>query len=150
MIYTRLLVIIVAILSAYIFYVFIVKPFFLVKTCLIDTDMCLRLEYFRYKDTVLLHAQPTGYWVWFDGKNIMIYGEPTGRVCDTTSEPVYMYDTKANKISGYACVKTLTEVQKFYKNIKPEFIYVHDPDINYNVYDLINMLVKRKIISLPT
>lgn len=150
MIYTRLLVITVAILSAYIFYVFIAKPYFLVKSCLLDTNSCLRIKYLRYNDSVLVNIQPTGYWVWFDGKNLFIYGEPTGRICDTTSEPVYVYNTQTRKVAGYACVKTLKEVQTFYAKAKEEFIYVPNPGTNFSVYDLINILSEREIITLPS
>ena len=134
----RLWVITLASLVAIIMYQFIIKPYLLEPMCLIDTQSCLKIEYQRFQNSVLIHMIPTGYWIWFDGKDILIYGDPTGRVCKYEGfDSVYVYDVSTRKILGYMCAKSLSEVKDFYKrqNAPLEYIFKRNFSPNFNVYD---------------
>lgn len=147
----RLWVITLACLVAIIVYQFIVKPYILEPSCLIDTQSCLKIQYQRVQNSVLVHMIPTGYWVWFDGKDILIYGDPTGRVCkDEDFESVYVYDVSTRKILGYMCAKPLSQVKDFYKrhNSPIEYIFKRKFGENFNIYDVINLLADKNIINI--
>ena len=147
----RIWVIILAVVVAYVIYQKIVEPKILQPYCLINTNTCLRIRYRRYKNSVLVHMQPTGFWVWFDGKDVLIYGEPTGRLCmDDKYDTVYVYDVSVNKVIGYRCAKKISEVQQFYDSKKApvEYLYQRHFKSNFDVYDLINFLADRGIINL--
>lgn len=95
---------------------------------------------------------PTGYWVWFDGRDIYLYGEPTGRVCpDEGFESVYVYDTLTRKPLGYKCVLSLDKVKKLYEEKKApdQYIFIRDPPKSMNMYDALNALYERDIIVIP-
>jgi hypothetical protein len=148
----RLWVITIASLVSIIVYQFIIKPYILEPMCLIDTQSCLKIQYQSFENSVLVHMIPTGYWVWFDGKDILIYGE-TGRVCkDEGFQSVYAYDVSTRKIIGYMCAKSLSEVKDFYKrqNSPKEYIFKKKFKDNFDVYDVINLLADQKIISINT
>lgn len=146
--YIRLWTIIIASLSSIILYYLVLKPF-LIKKCLLNTQNCMQLAYQKYKNTILIHMQPTGYWIWYDGKDILLYGEPTGRICtQENTEPAYIYDTSNKQILGYKCVSKLNTIKDFYdKQTKVEYIF--DSNIkNMNMYEIINYLVDKNIITI--
>lgn len=144
----RIWTIVISILCALIFYQLIVKTYFLEKLCFIDTNSCARIKYQTYQNSVLVNIQPTGYWIWFDGKNILIYGEPIGNICkDFGYEPAYMYDVKNRKVIGYRCATSLNIVKKFYNNVPFNYIFNKNTK-NMDVYDVINFLAEKNIINI--
>jgi len=147
----RIWVITVAILLAVVIYQFIIKRYVLEPLCFIGTNKCMKIEYQQYENSVLVHMIPSGYWVWFDGKDILVYGEPTGKVCkDEGYESTYVYDVSARKVIGYMCAKDLTQVKAFYERQKAskQYIFKKNVSVDFNVYDLINLLANEKIINI--
>lgn len=148
----RIWTIVIAVLIAFSIAILVIKPFVLEPLCIIDTDKCLQIEYWQYNTTVLAHIQPTGYWVWFNGENMLIYGQPTGRLCsDLGYAPAYLYDIRLQKVLGYVCVIDLEQVQSFYKekNVKAQYIFKKNPSPNFDAYDLLTLFIKDKIIPSP-
>lgn len=146
----RLWVVITAIVFAWVLFIFLVKPKILEPMCLINTNNCIQIEYQKYKNSVLIHLLPLGNWIWFDGKNIIVYGEPTGKVCnDPNYESAYVINTDLQKIEGYICSLKISKVINFYndKKSKKEYIYKRSKkNKTYNVYDVMNILINKKII----
>jgi hypothetical protein len=149
--FVRIWVILLALICAFYVYQLYVKQKVLKPLCFIDTNSSLQIEYRKYGNSVLVHMIPTGFWVWFDGNEIFIYGEPTGRMCtDEGYEAVYVYDVSTQKVIGYQCAYNIDKVQEFYdqKNVPVEYIFERNFDRDFDVYDLINYLADKRIISL--
>ena len=135
---------------------------------LLDTNKSLKIKYQQYLNSVLINAIGSEYWIWFDGKDVLVYGIPTGRICNDSYctgsdscktkddeesckndkddcrwekyEPVYIYDTTVNKPIGYQCAKPLYEIKSFYccKNAPDEYIFVSNP--NNKEYSMIDII----------
>lgn len=147
----RIWLIINSLLLAFIIYHLVVKPYILTPLSFINTSTALQIQYQQYGNSVLVHILPTGYWIWFDGKDIIVYGEPSGRVCkDQGYDSVYVYDVIKKKVSGYMCAKDLEEVKKLYndKNSKIQYIFKRKFKSDFDVYDVINLLSDRRIINI--
>ena len=148
----RVWIIVIAALLAFSLVILVLKPFVLEPLGLIGSDNCLQIEYWQYNTTVLAHMQPTGYWVWFNGEDMFVYGQPTGRLCsDKGYEPAYLYDIRLQKVLGYVCVVELDQVQEYYKskNVKSQFIFKKDPSPTFDVYDLLTLFVDKRVIPAP-
>ena len=133
-----------------IFQLYVLK--FLESKCIIKTNSCIQIKYQKYENSVLVHMQPSGYWIWFDGANIFIYGEPTGRTCDDEGfEPAYVYNIE-KKTTSYMCAKSLEKDKNYYTTNKaPEdYIFLRKDTTNFGVYDMINYLSDKRIININT
>lgn len=149
--FLRMWVIVLAMICAFAVYQFYIKNKVLKPLGFIETNSTLQIRYRRYGNSVLVHMLPTGFWVWFDGTEILIYGEPTGALCkDEGYEAVYVYDVATRKVIGYRCAHDIDTVQKFYddKNIPVEYIFERNFKPDFDVYDLMNYLSDKRIISL--
>jgi len=144
---TRIWIIVIAILFGFSIFELLIVPY-LKSKCIIYTNSCIQIQYQQIDNSVLVHMIPTGWWVWFDGKQVLIYGEPTGRVCNDGFEAVFVYDVQQKKEIGYLCAKSLTDVQDFYKNAPYQYIYNRTDTSNFNVYSMINFLADKRIINL--
>lgn len=147
----RMWAIVMGIFLAFVVFQLLIKPN-LSRLALINTSNALQIQYQQYQNSVLVHMIPTGFWVWFDGRYVMIYGEPTGRLCtDVGYDPVYVYDVKTRQDTGYVCADALERVKEFYnqKKIPIQYIFEKKFDPNFNVYDMINLLSDRAIITIP-
>lgn len=163
----RISVMLLAILTAYVLYHYVVDPYILSPLCLSSTNRCLRAKYYRYRNSVLIHMQPTGTWIWFNGKKIFVYGQPIGRVCESDEyEPAYLADPKNMQLQGYECILKLDKLIDYYKHVgsKPEYMYKRIklpstsqntisslkgvPDKGVGVFDVINMFQEKNIINL--
>ena len=148
----RLWIIIVAIFTALAFTVFIFKPWVLEPMCLINSNECMEIEYWTLGNSVIAHMQPTGYWIWYNGESIFVFGEPTGQLCeDTNFETAYVVDIVKNEILGYECVMHLEDILKYYQaqGSEPKFLFkriTRDQWSTFNIYDLVNVLIDNNII----
>lgn len=138
--------IIIGIILGIVIYLSLIKPW-LIQTCLINSKKCIKINYKQKDNSLLIHIVPTGKTIWFDGKDILIYNEPTGKICENNSQPVYVWDTKINKEKGYLCAKTLKEVNLFYKNYPTQYISIKT-DKTLNMFDIINHFIDLGIISV--
>ena len=148
----RMWMIVFGAFTGFIIYVLFLRPLFY-QACILNSSSALRIQYQSWQNSVLVHMQPTGYWIWFDGVDILIYGEPTGYKCkDKDFESVYVIDTTTGQPVGYRCAKSLVQVQQFYKDKKRplQYIYKRTVEKNFGVMDVINLMSDRKIISIQT
>lgn len=148
----RLWVIIVAVFAALACVSFMVKPWVLEPLCLINSNECMEIEYWTLENSVIAHMQPTGYWIWYNGENVYVFGEQTGQLCeDPNYEPAYVIDVVKNEILGYECVMPIEDILKYYTSQGSETKYLfkritQDQWSTFNVYDLINTLIDNNII----
>lgn len=152
----RIWTIIVAVISGILITVFLLKPYVFEPLCLINTNQCIQISFRKYKNSVLVHMQPTGYWWWFNGEFIFVFGLPTGRQCEGKNfEPAFVIDTRTAKVKGYECVTHLENLIKFYKDDRKAkeqhiFICMKNKKKNFNIYDAFDQLVLKNIIQVPS
>lgn len=146
--YIRIWVVFIAVVLGFVLYVFAVQPL-LTRMCILDTQRALNISYQQYQNSVLVHTLPLGLWVWFDGRDVFVYGLPTGRLCENEEfEPAYMIDASKNEVLGWTCARNIKEVVKFYEGIPKQYLFKYKPSVHFNVYDLINLLADERIITL--
>ena len=144
----RLWVIILAILTSFCIFQILLVPK-LESLCILKTNSCIQIEYKQFKNSVLFHMLPTGYWAWFDGKFLFIYQQATGNTCPGSSHAAYAYNVKKRKRVGYLCAKPLDDVKDFYKDQKMKYIYLRqEKGKQTSVYDVINIMSDRNIIKI--
>ncbi len=149
----RLWSVVIAVIGAIIFSLYFLRPFVLEPLSLVDTNSNVQISYQQIQNSILVNMKPTQYWWWFNGRNIYVYGLPTGRLCEDENEkyqPAFVIDTAENRMIGYQCIIKLENLQNYYKNAPVQYIYVKSKKSNYNIYDAINLLVSKNVIILPT
>ena len=152
----RIWVIVVALFTALVFVVFILKPLVFEPMCLLNSNSCLEIEYWTLQNSVIAHAIPTGYWIWFNGSNVYVFGEPTGQICPPENqkfEPAYVVDLQKNEILGYECVMHIEDILTYYQEQGSEkrYVFEHIPKEEwdtFNIYDMINVLVDHNVIYI--
>jgi hypothetical protein len=149
--YQKLISMVLGVLVGVVVFISMVRPW-LKKTCLIDTDGCVKIRYQKKDNSVLVHVAPSGKVVWFDGKEILLYNEPTGRICDT-GDPAYVWTTPSEKEThtvpqGYMCAKSLKDVEKFYDGVEPQFAFMRSGGPPLGIFDILNHLSDLNVIDL--
>ena len=155
MIILKIFIIVIAILSAYVFYNYIVEPHVLDPLCLINTNNCVQIEYYSIKNSVLINMLPTGYWILYDGNRYAYtLGHNSGNTCTDNKnfEAAYVTDlqSKVKKIDGYKCIQKLdTLIDYFQKNSSKKYLFYRTKEPNkIDIYDVLNYLNNKKIINL--
>lgn len=149
----RVVVIIIALFTAYAVYNYILKPGVLEPMCLINSNGCVHIGYYTYNNSALIHMRGTGIWIWFNGDKAFIYGQPVGQLCKEPSkyEAAYAVNTRTGLKEGFECVMILNDVIQFYKNRGIEMQYivkrVKNP-IDFTAYDVLNILDDEGVIDL--
>jgi len=149
----RLWSVVIAVIGAILFSLYFLRPFVLEPLSLVDTNSNVQISYQQIQNSVLVNMAPTQYWWWFNGRNIYVYGLPTGRLCEDENkkyQPAFVIDTAENRVTGYQCIIKLEDLKSYYKNTPMQYIYVQPKKTNYNIYDAINLLVSRGVITIPT
>lgn len=148
-IFIRLWTIMVGIMLGYSIYELIIRNI-LEKTCVLNTHTCMQIRYQSYANSVLIHAIPYGYWIFYDGQKAFIYGLETGASCKPPWTAAYVVDLKFNQILGYLCVAPIEKVQTFYNNIKAptQAIFIRNPSWDFNAWSLLNYLSELNIINI--
>jgi len=174
----KIWIFIIAILIGLSIHFLVIRDKVLKPLSLIDTYKSLKIQYQQYLNSVLIYVIQSQYWIWYDGKDVLVYGLPTGRICNDSYctgnkesctdksekdcisdkectwekyEPVYIYNTTVNKAVGYQCAKPLYEIQSFYccKKARKEYIFIPNPNNKQlTMLDIMNEFIKRKIISI--
>lgn len=129
-----------------IIYIAIVQPY-AYNTCLFSSGSCVKIKYKKKNNTALIHVLPEGKTVWFNGRDVLLYGEPTGNVCDDSLEPAYAFDLKTDTPKGYVCAKSLTEIKKLYEAEPDQYITTRHPG-SIGMANLIDIMVANNIISI--
>jgi len=140
----RLWAIIMGILVGIVAYVFIIYPA-LCRTPIINTNRALEIRY-QQIDNSLLIQMTTGYWIWFDGKDALLYGQPTGRECDDGYDSVFVMDIASGNKLGYMCATELTKVMEYYKDKGINYMYVKD--VGLDAIQIINLFLEKGIITV--
>ena len=139
--------VVIGILTGAIIYILVVRPF-AVKTCLIEPGKCIQLEYQLKDNTALVHDISTGHYMWFVEGDILLYGEPTGRICKE-GEPTYVWDLLTNKPRGYLCAQPIEVVKRTHYHdvpIQKTSIKTHG---TFGMFEMVNALVDKNILRLP-
>lgn len=120
-----------------------------IDTCLINSDYCTRIEYQKKNNTALIHDMGSGNYIWFVGDDVLLYNEPTGRVCDAPNESAYVWDLVTNKPRGYLCVEPLSQVKaKYYSKVPVQNIILKTRG-TFELLDMVNALIDNKVIEIP-
>ena len=140
----RLWAIIMGVLLGIVVYVFFVYPA-LLSSPLINTNKSLEISY-QQIDNSLLIQMTTGYWIWFDGKDALLYGQPTGRDCDDGYQSVFVIDISSGNKLGYMCATELTKVMGYYEKQPVNRIYTKD--VGLDAIQIINLFLEKGIITV--
>ena len=126
--FIRSFVIILGIVVGYVIYIKYIETSILIPLCLINTNQCVKINYYNIDNSVLFNMEPTGYWCWYNGNNAYIYGITSGRLCSNKDyEPAYVIDlnSPSGKPKGYECIQNLDILKKYYSdNSKLKYIFV--------------------------
>lgn len=127
-------------------YASVVRPL-AVATCLIESEACVLVRYKKKGSTVLIEIPTSNVSIWFDGKDALLYGEPTGKTCDGKWESVYVFDLSLNRPRGYLCAEPLKDVDAMYHEI-PWSAFPLRTEKTLNMVDVINAFIDQDIISI--
>lgn len=148
----RIAVIIVAVCTAIVLYSYVINPYVLQPLCLINSNSCARMSYYKYNNSALAKMDNSGLWLWFNGDRAYVYGQPVGQLCSdpSTYEAAYAINTQNGLKEGYTCVKTLSSVIDFYKSkgVALEHLVVKADPKTFDVYSALNTLHQNNIINL--
>lgn len=147
----RILIIIIAILTTFVVYFYVVRPYILSPLCLVDSNGCVNMQYYSYDNSALVQMKNTGLWIWFNGDTAFVYGQPIGQICKdpTKYQAAYSINTKTGLKQGYKCIVTLGEVLDFYKSKTKPASLVKRADYNtFDIYAMLNLLNNEGIINL--
>lgn len=126
-----------------------IKPF-LWKSCLTGNE-CIMAWYKRFKNSVLIRLKANVY-VWFDGRDVLLYGTHHDRACPENSSTAFVWDVKTGSPKGILCSRPVAEVKNMYASIPRQWFYVPREKTqreDVHVYGLIAHLVEKGIIVLP-
>lgn len=121
--------------------------------CLLNSNGCVRMGYYTYNNSALIHMRGSDIWIWFNGDKAYIYGQPVGQLCKEPEkyDAVYAINTRNGLKEGYECVISLEEVIKFYKSkgVKMKYLLKRPKDSgDFTVYDVLNTFDDDNIINL--
>lgn len=149
----KIIIVLLAILTSYVIYLYLFKPYILEPMCLINSNSCVRMTYYSYENSALVEMQNTGLWVWFNGDKAFVYGQPVGQICKEPDkfEAAYAVNVRSGMKEGYYCVVTLKEVLDFYKakDVKPKSLLKKADYNSFDIYAMLNLLDNEGIINLP-
>jgi hypothetical protein len=149
-----ILIVIFAILTGYVIYKFIIEKYILSALCLINTNKCIKIEYYSIDNSALINIPSTGYWIWYNDGKVYTYGGVVDQnICDVNYSQAYVTDitTKSPQLLGYQCIRKFDEVQDFYiSKSKKKFIYYKnkDPLKIPDMFDILNEFEKKGILNL--
>lgn len=159
----RLLVIVLALYVAYIVTKRVIEPYVLRPTCLTNTNSCAYITMYKYHNSFVGQAFPSGIWLWFNGKKLYVYGQAPG-ICEHSDyyDPVDVIEVSGTNLEtvysrkNYECITKITDVVTYYqavlKAVDPVTVYIRSgavsDSININVFDIFEQLINQGIISV--
>jgi hypothetical protein len=147
----KIVLIVAAFMLAYWLRWTVIRPKILEPVCLINSDKCVQLEYFRKDNSALVTVYPSAYRVWFNGSTFYVYLlQSTGRTCDDPEyQPAYEVKPTRNVVQNYQCIRSIPNVLKYYEGVQPQRVRFRVPDpSNFSVYDVIQYLIAKRIVGL--
>lgn len=160
---TRLGIIIVGLSIAYFFISRVVNPYILKPTCLTDTNSCVYMTIYKWKNSFFAQVFPSGLYLWLNGSRLYVYGQaPNGAQCtnNTNYEVADRIDISGTNQSpiftrqNYSCITRSSAIEAYYrKQVDPQTIYLRGVSptqtANLNVFELITRLADMGYISVP-
>lgn len=148
------LIVVTGVCVGYLLYKYVVKTQILEPSCLLNTNTCIKIMYYVHGNSVLFHAEPNGYWGWFDGDSLYIYDYsltsqkcPNGTIIDENGSKVeYQSAYKIPRVptvyststtNEIVCIETVSSLIQYYENLKVKKRYLYDR-------------VPQELISSPT
>lgn len=131
-------------------YIFVVRPL-AASSCLVDTRNCIALEYQTLGNTALIYDKASDRHIWFVGDDILLYGEPTGRLCDEDGdyEPAYVWNMSSNTAKGYTCSFPIRKVKEMYYKLERTNVLNIKTIGTLDMYGMVNALIDKGVISIP-
>ena len=118
------------------------------QSCLVDSENCVRVLYKKKNNTVLCKELRSGKVIWYNGRDVLLYNESTGRLCPDPYSPTYVWNLVTNTPRGYLSAKNLREVENIYQNQPWSSISIK-VDGTIDLIGLINFLIDQRVIILP-
>lgn len=149
----KVIVIILAGMTAYLVRMYIIRPKVLEPACLINGSSCVQLEYYHKDNSAFVVVRPSLYRLWFNGTNFFVYElSNTGRVCTEEGyQPAYEILPTRNVVQNYRCIRSVDQVLKYYEGVPKETVFIRSDDpTKFSAYDVIQYLLRERIIGLPT
>lgn len=137
---------ILGIIVGVVVYVIIVEPW-ATKTCLLNSQDCVKVKYKTKNGTLLAYETTSGKYVWFDGNEILLYGQPVGSQCDAPYQSAYVWDLKSKEPKGYLCAKSIDDILEIYKD-EPYQYFSKRTVGTYDLVDLVNVMMDRKLLKI--
>lgn len=144
----QIIILILGIAVGFAFTTKVLAPKFLLPKCFLETNSCVSIQYQRMDNTALIQVYPENYFLWYNGRYLFVYGEPTTRECpDLATEPVYMADLRSKTVKGYGCITPLEEVRKIYDKSPTEYIFYRPlPNEVPDAFRVMGLLFERGIL----
>jgi hypothetical protein len=149
----KVTLLVLAFMGAYVLRMYWVRPKLLEPSCLLNTDRCVKLVYYRKDNSALVFAEPAAFRIWFNGTTFYVYdvASGTGRKCvEADYEPAYEVQPKQSAVQKYACIRSLKSVLKLYEKSPREYAYIRvDDPASFSAFDVIRYLLTHRIVGLP-
>jgi hypothetical protein len=149
----KVVVVVVGVMSAYLVHRYVVTPKVLYPTCLVSTEQCVRLEFFRRANTALVFVYPAAWTLWFNGDKFFVYQQgDTGRKCsDPDYSAAYEIRPRQQQVQELTCIRSVDKVKEYYNGLPAEYKYIRLENANqFSAYALAKFLVDEQIITLTS
>ena len=143
--FVKVLIVIFAFLASYLFYYQVLKPEVFDPSCITNTNNCINIEYYKYKNTVYGNVLPSGYSFWFNGDKIFVYGINNSKQCENQEvyEPAYAIDPANGNPLYYECIERAGNVKDKYIKTTLDEIIANNEDQDF--FSAIKVCKKKRI-----
>jgi hypothetical protein len=133
------------------------------QLCLSNTDDCMTIQLYRYKNTFLARDDVSQIWFWYNGENLFVYGQVPG-ICTTVNDqqyyPVNVFkmgfdnDKKLVTFSTLPnrCIDSTSSLINYYKNnlkipLESFIIKRSSTTASTTVYQIVQALYNAKVFT---
>ena len=121
-----LLTLVVGIAAGSLFYFKLFQPQVLEKLCLVNGTSCAYMSYYNYNNSALIHMEPEGYWLWWDGNYAYVWDTAATIECPNEGN---LYFQPAYQVPPYA-QPTSTELKKVCISSIEDMIFMYENEFN--------------------
>ena len=147
-------ILVLAFMVAYLLRIYWINPKVLEPMCLLNTNRCVKIEYYQRDNSLFAYVTPSAFRIWFNGTTFYVYevGASTGRLCtDPKYQPAYEVKPKRNAVENYTCIRSIAEVMKYYEGIPKKYVYIRTASpTQFSAFDVIQYFLKHEIIVQPS
>lgn len=152
MILLNIILIIVGVLVGFFFYFDVIRGRLERNTCLVNPSECVRVFFYQYDNSILIHIAETDNWIWYNGHRFFVYHPPISSVVckDKNTEAAYVL----NKVTGlpeeYECIQNKQTILKFYqdKKVSKQELFLHMQSENIDIPKIIHYFIRKGYISI--